>query len=245
MPRLNHSRDVIKEYWLKYRLLYENTGRLFCCWSHYSDYIWWGTLIIYVEVFLYLAKQHWECRFIIYIYKFLFYFTFLYWFSFSLQFLLMLITRCVFSGWVWATMRSVWWRTALWPTCLTWGNFTWTITCWLQSRPACQNTNTFRWEISHKLTRHFHTSLSHTSSRSRSIDSRWSTFTPTRLLLWEQRTSAHPAIIQRRPCTQASACSVIQCPIGRSSPSPSAASSTARPFNWATTERNRASNQMA
>lgn len=70
--------------------------------------------------------------------------------------------------------------------------------------------------------------------------SRWSTSTPTRLLLWEQGTSVLLASTTRRPCTLASACSATPCLTGKSSPSPSAASSTAPPSSSATTGRSRA-----
>lgn len=68
---------------------------------------------------------------------------------------------------------------------------------------------------------------------------RWSTSMPTRFLLWEQGTSVLLASTPRRPCTQASASSATPWPTGKSSPSPSAASSTAPPSSWATTGRSR------
>lgn len=64
---------------------------------------------------------------------------------------------------------------------------------------------------------------------------------PTRLLLWEQRTSVLLASTPRRPCTLALACSATLCLTGKCSQSPSAASSTAPPSSLATTGRSRAS----
>lgn len=71
--------------------------------------------------------------------------------------------------------------------------------------------------------------------------SRWSTFMPTRLLLWEQRTSVLPASTPRRPCTLASACSATPCLTGKFSQSPSVVSLTAPLSSSATTGRSRAS----
>lgn len=69
---------------------------------------------------------------------------------------------------------------------------------------------------------------------------RWSTSTSTRSPPSALETSVLQASTARRPCTLASACSATLCLTGKSSPSPSAVSSSAPPSSWATTGRSRA-----